>query len=93
VYVLPAAVVVVAGRRAVTVAIVVVVITVRTRLDTAAAGRHAHPVDLYAPDWTAARTREQPPACSARAPPPIISARENPTRTTSPAAHSAPHSQ
>lgn len=42
---------------------------------------HAYPVDLYTPDWPAARTREQPPACSARAPP-IISVCENPTHTT-----------
>uniref|UniRef100_A0A2S2QGM5 Uncharacterized protein n=1 Tax=Sipha flava TaxID=143950 RepID=A0A2S2QGM5_9HEMI len=57
------------------------VTAVRARLNTDAAGGHAYPVDLYASDWMATRTREQPPACSARAPP-IISACENPTRTT-----------
>lgn len=57
------------------------VTVVRARLNTDATGGHAYPVDLYASDWMAARTREQPPACSARAPP-IISACENPMRTT-----------
>lgn len=54
---------------------------VYTRLNTAAARDHAYRVDLYTPDWPVARTREQPPACSARAPP-IISVCENPSRTT-----------